>query len=66
MCGSPASIDATGCSESYGRAWQTITAECTNSNGEYCGMYLTLHADMCDLDSAWFKIIDLWNSLGKH
>ena len=66
MCGSPAEIDSTGTAECYGYAWQTITIECTKEKDKFCGMNLTLSADMSYADNAWFILIDAWNKMRRE
>lgn len=65
QCGSQATIDSHGTVECYGRAWQSITVECSNVNGDYCGMWLTLHCDVDEIEESWAKVTDMWNSLNR-
>ena len=64
MCGSPAELDATGTSECYGWAWQTLYVRCTDVKGAHCGMELSLQADMFYPHKDNNSILaDCWNKL---
>ena len=65
MCGSDAKLDATGTSECYGRAWQTLYIECTKNKDQYCGMELSLTADFWDIDNSNDVLIEAWNRLTR-
>lgn len=65
MCGSPAVLEATGTSECYGRAWQTLYIECTKEKDKHCGMDLSLRADFWGLDNSNDVIVEAWNKLTR-
>lgn len=65
MCGSPAELDATGTSECYGFAWQTLYIECTKTEYEHCGMTMEIRADFHDIDNSNDVLIQAWNNLTR-
>lgn len=65
MCGSPAELNSTAAAECYGHAWQTLSVECTDVTGQYCGMSLDLSADFSDINSFQDELIETWNKISK-
>jgi Restriction alleviation protein Lar len=65
MCGSPAKMDFTGASESYGNAWQTLYIRCNEEKDPHCGMELSLMADFWDIRNADDALIEAWNRLDR-
>lgn len=66
MCGSPAILDSTGASESYGYAWQTVYIDCTDANDQKCDMSLNLTADFSYVVYAEDALIECWNKLTRR
>jgi len=66
MCGSPAHLDSTGTAECYGKAWQTLSIECSKEKDEHCGMELSLSADFWNIGNSSQVLINAWNNLGRR
>lgn len=65
MCGSNATLDATGTAECYGKDWQTLYIECSKENDEHCGMELSLLADFWNIKNSNEVLIKCWNALDR-
>lgn len=65
MCGSPATLNATGTAECYGYAWQTLYIECTKTNDEHCGMELSMHCDASYVNTKNDYLIECWNRMSS-
>lgn len=61
MCGSTATVYATGSLECYGYAWQSYGVECNNDFDNYCQMDVSINADFGNLDVHDSTVIQMWN-----
>ena len=57
-------MNSTGAIEAYGRAFQTLYIECTDANGQHCGMDLSLTADFFHIPNSERLLLEAWNKLG--
>lgn len=63
MCGSAVKIDATGTTECYGWAWQTLYIECQDEKKQNCGMELSLDMDFGFSETAHTALEEAWNRI---
>ena len=63
MCGSTASVYATGSIECYGYSWQLYGVECNNDFDKKCDMNVSVGADFFTLDVHDDTVIQMWNMI---